>query len=225
MMRIAGLFVGIIVLVGCSSKGKQSGSEDDKLAAWAAQLSDSDPTERLFARFRLMHAGRPALPYLLKALQHGNPSVRYEAASALSGMKLVPDSDSVPILVEALADPDPRIRGDCLRVLASMGPRAASAAPAVRAAMDSEEYFVCSAAVQTLTDILQGEAVPDLVKALSNQRTCTSAAMALGDLGADARVAVPQLQEIAENGPPGAKSAAAEAVQRITNPTPPKESR
>jgi HEAT repeat protein len=222
VIRIVVLIVGIAVVVGCSSKRNRAGSEDEKLARRAAQLSDSDPTERMFARFHLMRAGRPAIPYFLKALQHNNPSVRYEAAAGLCGMNLVLEPDTVPILVEALGDADPCIRADCLRVLARMGPRGADAAPAVRAAIDAEEYLVRATAVETLAAILQGEAVPDLMKALSNPRTCTPAAIALGELGADARIAVPQLQDIAENGPPGAKKAAGEALNRIEHSAPTK---
>jgi hypothetical protein len=85
--------------------------------------------------------------------------------------------------------------------------------------MDAEEYFVCCTAVETLAAILKAEAVPDLLKALLNPRICTPAAVALGELGADARVALPQLHDIAENGPPGPRKAAAEAMERILNAT------
>jgi HEAT repeat protein len=217
-MRVAVLLLGIALFIGCSRTKKQSSPGEAQLEKFAEQLADDDPTIRVQARFRLMDEGPPAVPYLLEALKHRSAAVRYEAASALTGMKPPPGPEAVPGLIKALDDPDPLVRGHCMRVLTAIGPLAADAIPAIRASLDSEDNYVCSTAIYALAAIERGNAVPDLTRALSNPRACTAAATALGELGPDARSAVPQLEEVARNGNVGAKRAAVESLRRIRAP-------
>jgi HEAT repeat protein len=216
-MRVTVLVLGIALFIGCSRGKKQASVGEKQLEHFAAQLADDDPTVRVQARFRLMDEGPPAVPYLLDALQHSGPTVRYEAASALTGMRPGPGVEAVPGLTKALNDPDPLVRGHCIRVLCAIGPPAADAVPAIRASLDADNDYVCSTAVYALAAIERTDAIPDLIKALSNPRCCIAAATALGEFGQDARSAVPELQELTRTGNTGAKRAATESMQRIQN--------
>jgi HEAT repeat protein len=219
-MRVTVLLLGIALFIGCSRSKKQVSVGEKQLEYFAAQLADDDPTVRVQARFRLMDEGPPAVPHLLEALRHRSPTVRYEAASALTGMRPPPDVDAVPGLTKALDDPDPLVRGHCLRVLCAIGPPAVDAVPAIRAALDADNDYVCSTAAYALAAIQRTEAIPELTKSLSRPRAAIAAATALGEFGRDAQPAVPQLQELAQTGNTGAKRAATESLNRILNVTP-----
>lgn len=72
-----------------------------------AQLTNRDGVQRRKAREQLMDVGRPAIPYLMTALQSPNERVRWEAAKALGEMH---EPVAAPALVQALEDEESAIR-------------------------------------------------------------------------------------------------------------------
>jgi hypothetical protein len=161
---------------------------------------------------------RPAVGKLTEALGDSNPEVRIAATWALSQVG-APAADAAPTLGRALADQSPQVR-----VLAGLALKAmrASAAPAVpdlvRALHDPLDDVRISAigalgamgtagraAVQPMTEILltPGE----------RRNILVNIATALGDLGPDAKSALPALEQAAATRSVG--PAAQEAIQRI----------
>jgi HEAT repeat protein len=66
-----------------------------------AAFSNKDGWKRREARLALVDIGKPAVPYLIKALKHRKPEVRWEAAKTLGAIN---DPSSGPALVSALED-------------------------------------------------------------------------------------------------------------------------
>ena len=83
---------------------------DEKLAtidSLIADLSNKNGLARQRARQSLVAIGKPAVGALLKALEHSNFQVRWEAAKAIGE---IGDPTAAPALVKALEDEDSGIR-------------------------------------------------------------------------------------------------------------------
>jgi hypothetical protein len=72
-----------------------------KIESLIAEFSIKDGWKRREARLALVDIGKPAVPYLIKALKHRKAEVRWEAAKALGA---ITDPSSGPALVSALTD-------------------------------------------------------------------------------------------------------------------------
>lgn len=79
----------------------------EEMAKWLAALNSKDGMERQHARLALVELGKPAVPYLIKALKDKHQQLRWEAAKALGSLN---DPDAAPALVEALMDESSEIR-------------------------------------------------------------------------------------------------------------------
>jgi len=66
-----------------------------------AALEEKDGMKRRHARMELQEIGKPAVPYLIEALSHGEKRVRWEAAKALG---IIGNPEAAPALVQALMD-------------------------------------------------------------------------------------------------------------------------
>ena len=73
----------------------------------------------------------------------------------------------LPTLIEAIRDPDPRVRRATIDVLESMGPDATPAAVALGEALGDQDAFVRWAAVRSLSS-LRGEATKAALPRLRN---------------------------------------------------------
>jgi HEAT repeat protein len=72
-----------------------------RISSLIRSLDDSDGLKRRDAREELEQIGKPATPYLIKALDDASKRVRWEAAKALVAIK---DSRAAPALVNSLMD-------------------------------------------------------------------------------------------------------------------------
>lgn len=100
----------------------------------------------------------------------------------------------VSVLVQRLADADPKVREQAAAALGRWGPRASEAVAPLMAALGHDDPYLRGAAAVALGRI--GEAaVPALTQALASEHTELrwSAAIALGRLGAPAIQALPEL--------------------------------
>ncbi len=134
------------------------------------------------------------VPVLVAALDDRDPEVRAAAVWALGAAA----EPAVPGLAEALRDEQEAVRTAAAGALGALGPRARSAAPVLFAALDDPRANVRAAAAQALASLeLTAESVSSLAKALGNPDGYVRAfaAWSLGNLGPDAREAVPALVE------------------------------
>jgi HEAT repeat protein len=98
-------------------------------------------------------------------------------------------------LAEALGDPSFRVRWHAAAALMQLGRGGRQAAPALRRAMDDEEWPVRNAAGRALEDVADKDGVPMLAEALSDPSAETRyhAARALARVGPGSAEAVPVL--------------------------------
>ena len=104
---------------------------------------------------RIGSASRPAVPRLRGLRSDSRPGVRAMALVALGSV--LPPEEAVPLLVQALTDEDCNdyLRERAVAALASLGPQASDAAPALRAAIDRGEPWRLEAAQALLA--IQGD--------------------------------------------------------------------
>lgn len=211
--------------------------EDDEVAATAAQALSSagalpkeetpmlvdllkvgKPVQRRHAATFLgaMKAeGKPVISGLADALRDAEKAVRLEAAEALG--KIGPRASPAALaLGNALKDKEAEVRKSSLSALSKIGPDASNAAPSLITALGDSELH--DSALNTLVKIGKG-AVRDLGRALTDSRN-TKVRLELidilGQIGPDAREAVPALTKIlGSEDYPSVQRAAREALAKI----------
>jgi HEAT repeat protein len=142
-------------------------------------------------------AARNALPALVAALRdRGRPAARDVAADVLS--RLGPDA--VPLLGEALLDPQCGARRHVAQYLGDMGPAARPAVPALLRTLQAEDpwlrFEAASALMHIDPDAAAAVAVPVLGALLDREKGAHvrwKAVAVLGQLGPRAQPAVPDL--------------------------------
>ena len=141
----------------------------------------------------LMAVGQQELPRLIAALEDRDARVRHVAVLGIQYMGAKPDA-AVPVLCKLLSDPDDWVRGSALPTLGLMGSKAK---PAV------------SAFIATLRFGTNGHIVG----------IRGTAAWALGEVGPDARMAVPWLRQSLSDTNAPMRLSAAIALWRISQDT------
>jgi HEAT repeat protein len=155
----------------------------------------------IFAIGRLGPAGKPAEKKLRELAAREDPFTRVIATWALC--KLNPENqklaaDSLPVLVTALIDKEPRTRAAATKCLIDLKPRPALLMPAIGKIMDAVQPEMMPNIVEAIADV-GAPAVPVLVKALNEQSQRAKVAAILGRLGPEAKEAAPALAGIVEN--------------------------
>jgi HEAT repeat protein len=163
-------------------------------------------------------ARKEALPVLREMLKGAGP-LRLPAAGAL--LRLQPDrEDTLRLVVEGLQAKDLYTRQRAAQLLAAAGPAARPAAPALRHALRDSEVLVRIYAADALYQAA-GETkttLPILLEALKPSVTTFARHQAvekLGDMGRDARAALPILRQLRHEHDPFVRNAAVRALWRI----------
>jgi HEAT repeat protein len=129
--------------------------------------------------------------------------------------------DSVPVLIQALQEPDQTLRRAAAKALGSIGPDAAPAVPALLAAVRWTDNPARGHAIEALGKIgpAAKDVVPILIKQLDSNNAVDQlgAAEALGGIGPAANASVPALIKIARDRSASSltREYAAQAVGRI----------
>jgi hypothetical protein len=199
---------------------------------WLRALDSSDEQLRHEAIFALgiIGADRPeVVPALAKILAE-DPDAEARHRAALSLLKIgSPARTAVPELAQALDDEEPAVRMNAALALSALGAEARPAVPALIEAIERKDnrtnlgtffFTIQEIAVQALGQAGAGTSagVPVLTRALKAARSTQTRqvlARALGNIGAAARPAAPQLRSLLSNKLPAVREAAAEALKRI----------
>lgn len=162
-----------------------------------------------------------AAPALIKALSDPNRFVRWTAIRTLGKTKPVQPEIVVPLLAEAMKDPDLNLRLATANTLEQYGPAAVSALPALSQAATVGDSEMRIAAIRSILSMgsQAKPAIPSLITALSDRdtRVRKAAAEALGRFGPDARAAEPALRQVMKNSDPDESKAASDALLNILN--------
>ena len=199
---------------------------------WLRAVDSSDPELRHHALYCLGAIGTDAgeaVPKLAQVMREdADPSARSDAALALS--KMAPASRvAVKELAEALGDPEARVRMNAAIALSRLHADARPAIPALIKAINDEDNLtnlqLFAFTIQEMSSIALGrasagspEAVPALTEALAAAETepmRAALARALGEVGADAKPALPLLRVMRKNKTPWLREVAEEALQKI----------
>lgn len=155
----------------------------------AVHLADKDDCKRQEARRAMVRIGSPAVPFLVKALEHPQASVRRLAAETLGSIK-PPTQDAVPALIAHLKDGSRGVRTACLEALRRIGGPREQVMDAIASALGDGDPYVREAA-----------------------------ASALGYIGRDAKAAAPLLKKLRDDDHDEAVRAAADAALKHIGPT------
>jgi HEAT repeat protein len=165
---------------------------------------------------------KEAAPALAEALKDADGEYRREIQFVLGGLG-ADSAPAVPELIKSLASDDDHVRNSAIYALGKIGPAAKAAAPELRKMLSGGDDFVRFAATWALVRIdasdakLVATAVPMLVKGLSDERPVIRAesAATLGELGAAAKSALPELKKAAADSDSSVSEAAKQAVDEI----------
>jgi len=149
----------------------------EKIGSLVERLADADGVARSAAREQLEEIGRPAVPYLIAALQSSNEHARWEAAKALNEVR---DQRAAPALVSTLEDDKSAVRWLAATALIKLGRSAL--APLLRGLEGhSDSIWFRDGAHHVLhtlvSDGVADEALP-VLEALENLEPCIEAPVA-----------------------------------------------
>ncbi|MBL7133421.1 MAG: DUF1287 domain-containing protein [Phycisphaerae bacterium] len=179
---------------------------NEPVAKWAAQvLGEIGP------------AAKDAVPALIDALKGGDWEMRCCAAEALG--RIGPGAKAaVPALIDVLKGGDWDVRYYAAGALGRIGPAAKAAVPALEEALKDKDGNVRYAAAAALARLgLPDRGLPVLIALLKGKSSILGkyAAMALGEIGAPAKAAIPALKEALEDREADVRYAATDALKKI----------
>lgn len=189
-------------------------------------------------------AAQPAVPQLIAALADSDPALRWRAARALGvigdtkaaaalreqaadsemlvraqaifalGRLRAADEDSLKTIVGHLSDPDAQVRRASIRALRMIDAPRKTVGPLIVKLLNDSEPTVAMRALSTIAD--GGvEVVPALTTALDQREARYWACLALGEMGPQAKEAVPALIKVLEDDRPEVRLQSAIALAEI----------
>ncbi len=211
-------------------KPAQKEYEGHSKSYWIENLNNPDPSIRLDAIRAMGQYGPEAsetVPALTKfMLEDSDRLVRNEAALALSKMHA---PSAVPAFAQALEDKEPIVRLNACLALSRLRKEARPALTAlIKALRDKDNDTNAKTFQHTIHEIAAlaigratagtADGVPILLESLSYPRSPDmrrAVARALGEIGPEARSAVPQLRLLQKDTVPFVREAATEAIEAI----------
>jgi len=175
-------------------------------------LNEDQPLVRLAASGALYHMGRIDMwDQVRKAATVVHPEERATALRLLGELK---DPRALPVLVEAMKDPQPSVRGAAVSALGDLGD--AHAVPQLEEALQDTIPAVRTSAAISLGELGHRTASPALRRALSDTNPVVQAAVvsALLRLEEPIEVVMPSIGGLTHHNDPGTRSAIAKALGR-----------
>jgi HEAT repeat protein len=164
---------------------------------------------------------KEAAPALQKSLGDDEAGVRLAAARALFSIQGIEAAMVIPVMTRALKDDDPDMRRDAAALIGDFGAAAKDSVPALIASLKDPDGGVRSAAAWAIARITGGQAtqkaIDVMIAALKDKepRARQDAARLLGDVGPDARSAIPALNEAMEDPNDEVRKAATDALGKV----------
>jgi HEAT repeat protein len=175
----------------------QLGRKPPEIALLTSLLGDPDALTASLAASALRQMGpeaRAAVPALRQALASGHGMVSLGAAEAL--WRINQDSSAIPALTKMLSE-DSAAR-EAASALDRIGPMARQSLPSLRLALRSKDRCLRATAAKAIWSIEKSPlALEELVRGLdgNDPSSRSLSALYLGEIGSDARVAIPTLEK------------------------------
>jgi HEAT repeat protein len=188
---------------------------------WAQQLIGDDLRTRWYAAYALGEMGPDAamaVDALTKILANPSEYEYLRGGSAWALGRIGPGAaSSVPLLTEALASHHVSVRRNAAWALGAMGPVGKPAVEQLRKLSKDDDATVRVNATAALWRIQrESEAIMALANTLRDgQPGAYEAAVALGEIGPDAKLALPALLEVQQHGDSDVCRAVARAIGQI----------
>jgi HEAT repeat protein len=179
------------------------------------RLRDPDDSVRIEAAHTLRKIGPPAVPALTALMRDPDRRMRYRALMILGRMELEAKA-AIPAMTEALHDPEWNVRCMAIEALEGMGAEGKIAIPALALLLRDPDANIRTAAARVLRK-LGPFAVPVLTK-MVRDADCNAryhAIVALGQMGLDARTAIPAITGALQDPAWAVRHAAAAALEEI----------
>ncbi len=175
-------------------------------------LNEDQPVVRLAASGALYHMGRIDMwDRVRKAASVAHPEERATALRLLGELK---DPRGLPVLIEAVKDPQPSVRGAAVSALGDMGK--SQAIPHLEKALQDTIPAVRTSAAISLGELGHKMVAPTLRRALSDTNPVVQAAVVstLLRLEEPIDLLMPSVGELIRHNDPGTRSALAKALGR-----------
>jgi HEAT repeat protein len=179
-----------------------------------AALATTDAELRWRAARALGASGSAAAaPALLKAAADQNALVRAQAIFAL-GRLGVNDQQSLETIVSRLSDPDVAVRRASVRALQMIRPDRQKMIPLVVKLLEDSDPHIAMRALHTIAEG-GAESLPALIAALDHPEARYWACLAISEMGAQAKTAVPGLVKVLADERPEVRLQAAIALAEV----------
>lgn len=202
-------------------------------SALGEALRDGDPLVRLWSAQALREIGPESVSYIVEALKDKNDAIRHTAAQALTVFTDTPEGGKA--LAETLRDPSPRVRFAAFDILIRLGPDARFALPGLLENLQEKSIELQSrafAAIMGMASLDDDALRKDLVevdakgswswpskKPRGNVKFLTTqldgkpmvrlgATLALGQMGPEAKPAIPRLAKLVKDSNASVRAAA-----------------
>ena len=195
----------------------------EALPALELVLKSHDPTSRLWARFAIAKITGDEVSHLsefIKALNNKKGIFPGMASAALAGFGRNARS-AIPLLISELQEDNVEYRWSAAGALANIGPEAVEAVPMLMRTLDDDDEKVRWYSAWALGEIgpAAESAVSELIRLLDDidDDVRGYAARSIAKIGgSDSKTALPRLEEMTHDENPNLRSAAQEAISRIS---------
>jgi len=183
-----------VAAAACDDLGEMGQAAKEAVPALSKALGNNDIKVRQCAARALGMIGpaaKSSAPQLMAALKDGDALVRAQAANALGDLDLE-TGDVYSALAAMIVDKDPVVRREAIRSLERLDPPPDLVLPLMTQVLSDADAQVVMPALHSLAE-LGPKAVPPMTKALASPKTRFWALVVLGEVGPDAKSAVPAI--------------------------------
>lgn len=199
------LCIGALLLAGMDCRAQ---TQNQKIQRLLANLASENQSVSRKARSELHKMGKPALPYLVKALtsEKNVPLRRAVAGFFLSESDLA--KAAIPVLITALSDKDEGVREEAALAFVNLGDLAKAALPALQKAFRQDKAWAVRSCAASAAKSVGGannataKLLADALKTEKDVRVRYTIAESLMTPGSDASVAdiaIPALIALVRN--------------------------
>lgn len=193
MKKVIICLLFIFSFVFCEGENKKL---EENISELIEELGDSDIITNYQAGRKILKIGEPAIPYLIKSLNHEKGRVRFTSIILLEQLKA---KEAIPEFIKIFKDKNRKERERTASALALGRLEAKEASPILIEGLSEESSSIKSACIISVGMLKEEKAVPYLLKYVKDKEKqigniALRALKEIGDKG------IPEIEKIIENG-------------------------